>query len=94
MSTFGIMIMAILIEVNEEENTLDYQELVTRVNSGEEFQFYYQSESYWISKNKDGYYLTRVSDSFSQSFLTSEELFEKGQIDGHKISELWSEIDI
>ncbi|MCR6095410.1 hypothetical protein HXA31_11655 [Salipaludibacillus agaradhaerens] len=73
---------------------MNYNELKARVQMGEEFQFYYLKASYWISKNKNGYYLTRVRDSFSQSFLSSEELFKKGQIYGHKISEIWSEIDI
>ncbi|WP_257820182.1 hypothetical protein [Salipaludibacillus agaradhaerens] len=86
--------MAILIEVNEEENTLDYQELVTRVNSGEEFQFYYKKEEYWISMNKEGYYLTRGKDSYYQSFLSANALFEHGRIDGKSIQELWKEIEI
>jgi hypothetical protein len=72
---------------------LEYNELVQRVGWGEEFQFYYQDEEYWISTNKEGYYLTRGEDSFSQSFLTSEELFKEGRIDGKSILELWNLIE-
>jgi len=73
---------------------MDYEELKQRVAMGEEFQFYYRDESFWISRNKDGYYLTRVRDSYSQSFKTSNELFENGRIDEKSIQELWREIEI
>lgn len=73
---------------------MDYEELKQRVAMGEEFQFYYRDESFWISRNKDGYYLTRVRDSYSQSFKTSNELFEDGRIDEKSIQELWGEIEI
>ncbi|KAA6452079.1 hypothetical protein C6W27_01745 [Bacillus paralicheniformis] len=61
---------------------------------GEEFQFYYLDESYWISQNDEGLYLTRERDSNSQSFKTTDELFEKGTIDNKKIKEIWDKIDI
>lgn len=52
---------------------MDFIEFKQRVGMGEEFQFYCNNESYWISKNQDGYYLTWVSDIFSQSFKSSNE---------------------
>ncbi|WP_019421386.1 hypothetical protein [Paenibacillus sp. OSY-SE] len=73
---------------------MEYSELVQRVGWGEEFQFYYQNEEYWISTNKEGYYLTRGKDSFTQSFQTAEELFKEGRIDGETILELWGLIEI
>ncbi|WP_079710408.1 hypothetical protein [Paraliobacillus ryukyuensis] len=73
---------------------MEYEELKQRVAMGEEFQFYYRNQSFWISRNQDGYYLTRVRDSYSQSFKTSNELFEDGRIDGMTILELWNELDI
>ncbi|MDG5471413.1 hypothetical protein P6709_06615 [Jeotgalibacillus sp. ET6] len=73
---------------------MDYEELKQRAAMGEEFQFYYRNQSYWISRNSDGYYLTRVRDHYSQSFKTSNELFANGQIDGKSILELWKEIEI
>ncbi|KAB8139466.1 hypothetical protein F9U64_00075 [Gracilibacillus oryzae] len=73
---------------------MDYEELKQRVAMGEEFQFYYRNQSFWISRNKNGYYLTRVRDSYSQSFKTSNELFVDGRIDGKSIQELWKEIEI
>jgi hypothetical protein len=74
--------------------SIQYEELKERVTMGEEFQFYYQNESYWISKNQRGFYLTRVSDSYSQSFLTADDLFKDATIDGKSIHNLWDEIDI
>lgn len=73
---------------------MDYEELRQRVAMGEEFQFYYQNQSFWISRNQEGYYLTRVRDSFSQAFKTSNELFKKARIDGKTILQLWNELDI
>ena len=61
---------------------------------GEESQFYYRNQSFWISRNQEGYFLTRVRDSFSQAFKTSNELFENARIDGNTILELWNELDI
>lgn len=65
-----------------------------RVNWGEEFQFYYKSEGYWISMNKEGYYLTRGKDGDYQSFISANELFEKGRIEGKSIQEVWEEVEI
>lgn len=72
---------------------MDYHELVERVGWGEEFSFYFQNECYWISKNEEGYYLTREKDSLTQSFRTSEELFQEGRINGKTIFELWELIE-
>ena len=71
---------------------MTYEELIERVNWGEEFPFKYNNEQYWISQNKDGHYLTRVSDSYTQEFKTTAELFEKGRIEGKSILEIWSYI--
>jgi hypothetical protein len=73
---------------------LDYTELVERVGWGEEFSFYYHEERYWISRNENGYYLTREKDSFTQSFKNPEELFKYGRIEGKTILELWNLIEI
>ncbi|ATH91770.1 hypothetical protein ACH95_23295 [Bacillus glycinifermentans] len=73
---------------------MNIEEFKERIEMGEEFQFYYLDESYWISQNEEGLYLTRERDSNSQSFKTTDELFEKGTIDNKKIKEIWDEIDI
>ncbi|MCQ1530218.1 hypothetical protein [Lutispora saccharofermentans] len=69
---------------------MTYEELIERVTWGEEFSFKYNNEKYWISQNKDGRYLTRVRDSYTQGFKTTAELFEKGRIEGKTILEIWS----
>ncbi|MDR1385001.1 MAG: hypothetical protein LBJ67_14305 [Planctomycetaceae bacterium] len=68
---------------------MTYNDFVERVGWGEEFTFVYNSDQYWISQNKDGHYLTRIRDSFTQKFLTVPELFENGKIDDKSIIELW-----
>lgn len=72
---------------------MNYNELIERVGWGEEFLFQYRGKQYWISKNDDGRYLTRVEDSYTQKFKTCDELFENGRIEGKTIFELWSYIN-
>jgi hypothetical protein len=65
----------------------EFIELKERVAIGEEFSFNHRNGEYWISQNPDGYYLTRVKDSFTQEFDTPEALFENGMIEGMPLSE-------
>lgn len=73
---------------------MNFDEFAQRVAMGEEFQFYYKNEGYWISRNNEGFYLTRVQDSSSQTFKTSGDLFRKGRIENKTIRELWEEIEV
>ncbi|AHC19231.1 MULTISPECIES: hypothetical protein [Paenibacillus] len=73
---------------------MEYNELVERFEMGEEFQFYYKNDSYWISQNEEEYFLTRQRDSFSQSFESARELFNNGKIEDKTILELWDSIEI
>ncbi|AUO05289.1 hypothetical protein C0638_01230 [Paenibacillus sp. lzh-N1] len=73
---------------------MEYNELVERFEMGEEFQFYYKNDSYWISQNEEEYFLTRERDGFSQSFESARELFANGKIDDKTILELWDNIEI
>lgn len=61
-----------------------------RFEMGEEFQFYYKNDSYWISQNEEEYFLTLERDSFSQSFESAKELLANGKIDDKTILELWT----
>ena len=61
---------------------------------GEEFQFYIQGESYWVSRNQNGVHFTREADSFTQTFDSPEVLFEKVKINNKTIEELWEDIEI
>lgn len=73
---------------------LDFDEFAQRVAMGEEFQFYYKNEGYWISRNNESFYLTRVQDSSSQTFKTSEDLFKEGRIENKTIHELREELEV
>lgn len=70
-----------------------YEDLVERVGWGEEFLFQYHDDEYWISQNPKGHYLTRVSDSYSQDFKTTKELFDEARIHGKTILQIWDEIE-
>jgi len=71
---------------------MTYEEMANSLSFGEEYNFYYNNEEYWISKNKEGNYLTKVSDGSTQCFPNSEELLENAKIDGKTIKELWDDI--
>jgi hypothetical protein len=71
----------------------EFKEFQERVAWGEEFNFYYQNEEYWISQNPDGYYLTRVKGSLTQEFDTPELLFKNGTIEGRLLSEIYIDIE-
>ena len=71
---------------------MEYDELLERVGWGEEFSFFYRDEQYWISQNSEGRYLTKVNGSYTQSFKTTEELFQLGKVEGKAIIEIWDDI--
>lgn len=71
----------------------DFKELQERVEHGEEFNFYYNHDEYWISQNSNGYYLTRVKGSLTQTFDTVKTLFENGTIEGKRLAEIYQDID-
>lgn len=71
---------------------MKFEEYKTLVQCGMEYNFYIDDAEYWISHNEDGYYLTRVIDSYTQEFSSSDELFQNARICGKTISELWDVI--
>lgn len=88
-------------DMDQTENLLDdkrrrinmnYEDIKERVGWGEEFLFRYNNDEYWISQNESKRYLTRVRGSFTQEFQTTEELFEKGRVEGKTLLEIWDEI--
>ena len=72
---------------------VDWKYFVESVGWGEEYSFDYNGEEYWISQNKEGRYLTRSRDSYTQDFETVEELFANGRIEGKTIAEIWGDIN-
>lgn len=53
---------------------------------------YYRDKEYCISYNEDGWYFTRVADSYSQTFKDGEELIENATIDGKLLSEIFDDV--
>lgn len=68
---------------------MNYNIFMEIVAIGEEFDFILEGEQYWISNNQYGYYLTRCSDSYTQEFKTSDDLFRYARINDKSIFELW-----
>ena len=72
----------------------EYLELQDNVKIGEEIALYYENEEYWISRSQDGQFLLpRSKDSDTQFFITADELFEKGTIDGHSFRDIYEKMD-
>ncbi|GLC88468.1 hypothetical protein [Lysinibacillus piscis] len=70
-----------------------YKKLQSLIAIGEELNFYYKNDEYWISYGRDGEsYLARSRDHYTQEFSNYEELFEKATIEGIKISEIYPKI--
>jgi hypothetical protein len=69
-----------------------YEELIDRVARGEEFEFCYNNEHYWINQNKEGRYLSRCRDGYTQAFKTAVDLFNESRIEGKSLLEIWDSI--
>ncbi len=63
------------------------------VRIGEEINFDYNGEEYWISHTPEGRcHLTRVSDSYTQTFNDVEALFNNAKIDNNIIGTIYPDI--
>lgn len=69
----------------------EYLEFKNLISMGDELNFYYKNDEYWISHNQGKSFLSRTRDSYTQEFCGHEELFENATIEGNKISELYPE---
>ncbi|MCL1703050.1 hypothetical protein [Lysinibacillus sp. Bpr_S20] len=67
----------------------EFEEFKSLIAIGEEFNFDFKNDEYWISHNGDKSFLSRTRDHYTQEFNGYEELFEKATIEGIKISELY-----
>ncbi|MET4559660.1 hypothetical protein ABIA69_000803 [Lysinibacillus parviboronicapiens] len=67
----------------------EYLEFKNTIAMGDELNFYYKNDEYWISHNPGKSYLSRTRDSYTQEFNGYEELFEKATIDSIKISDIY-----
>lgn len=57
----------------------EYLEFKNTIAMGDELNFYYKNDEYWISHNPGKSYLSRTRDSYTQEFNGYEELFKKKQ---------------
>jgi len=70
----------------------EYVEFKSIIAMGDELNFYYKGDEYWISHNPGKSYLSRTKDHYSQEFNGYKELFEKATIEGIKISEIYPKL--
>jgi hypothetical protein len=71
---------------------MTYEKSIESVAGGEEFVFCYNNEEYSIHQNKDGRYLTRCRDGYTQAFKTAVDLFNESRIEGKSLLEIWDSI--
>ncbi len=62
----------------------EYLEFKNTIAMGDELNFYYKNDEYWISHNPGKSYLSRTRDSYTQEFNGYEELFKKSNNRQHK----------
>jgi len=70
----------------------EYLEFKSRIAMGDELNFYYKDDEYWISHNPGKSYLSRTKDHYSQEFNGHKELFEKATIEGMRISKIYPKL--
>lgn len=79
-----------------DEKSMNHQQYIhlqKMITIGEEINFQYKTDEYWISSTPDKkYHLTRVRDSNTQTFSNSETLFKKAKIDGKSFDEIYLDI--
>lgn len=76
-----------------------YDEFAYFVSRGSECTIYVNGKGYWISNNKDGYYVNpefwepenQNDPSIYQEFATGEDMIRDARIDGRSLKELWYE---
>lgn len=74
-----------------EKEYLEFQKLILM---GDELNFYYKSDEYWISHNASKSFLSRTKNSYTQEFSGYKELFENATIEGVKISKIYPELKL
>jgi hypothetical protein len=83
--------MVQMIRRRKIKKDMPYYDVIKWAKRGGEFNFYYHNDEYWISQNKDGFYLTKIGGE-TQSFDTIEELIKCGKIDGKSMHDVWENI--
>jgi len=71
---------------------ITYEELKELLLIGHEIEFEYNKKRYSINCGQDYWYLTEYYNK-NQEFKTTEELLEKGRIEGKSLEDIWSNVD-
>lgn len=72
-----------------EKEYLEFQKLISM---GDELNFYYKDDEYWISHSLEKSFLSRTKDSYTQEFNSYKELFDNATIEGIGISKIYSKL--
>ena len=70
---------------------MPFYDVIKWAKRGGEYYFYYHNDEYWISQNKEGFYLTKMGGG-TQSFDTIEDLIRCGEVDGKSMIDVWDDI--
>jgi hypothetical protein len=68
-----------------------YEELESDLSIGHELHVKYKDKEYSISNNKAGWYLSEFCSEY-QSFSDTNELLEKGKINGRRFKEIRDDV--
>lgn len=71
---------------------ITYEELKELLLIGHEIEFDYNNKKYSINCGQDYWYLTEYYNK-NQEFNTTEELLEKGGIEGRSLKEIWGNVE-
>ena len=69
-----------------------YENLVSDLTIGHEFEFEYNGNMYSFSNSRKGYHLMKYGDETSTTFQTPQELLSKGRIEGMRIQKIWADV--
>ena len=81
------------LEWSDEMTKDQFKEFQNGIHIGEEYNFHYGNNEYWISQDEERFYLTKVKGSVTQEFSTAKQLFEEGKVDGRFISDIYEDIE-
>ncbi|MFJ8088794.1 hypothetical protein ACIQ7N_11380 [Lysinibacillus sp. NPDC095746] len=70
----------------------EYLEFKKLISMGDELNFYYKEDEYWISHSLEKSFLSRTKDSYTQEFNGYNELFENATIEGIGISKIYPKL--
>lgn len=84
----------LLIRVGVNHVELTYKKLIDYLNMGREVEFTYKGEQYSITVTPDGFSFCKSNSDQSENFQTLSNLLDQIRIDGQRLEEIWSDVQV